>query len=269
MRRLLPEPSATDNAVLSDSEISDCYQWPSDEIGRPWVRANMVTSVDGRVTGSTRRSGDVSSAADRRVLRILRATCDAVLVGSTTALTETYGPVKIAAALADIRLSSGRTAEPKAVVATGSGRLPADCPWLTNPGGAIVLTCRTAKSGHLREVARVLVHGEQSVDLKAGIAELGRLGLRRILCEGGPTLLNSMLRAGLVDELCATTTPMLVGPVAPGMAGPGSLLAGPDWGEPPASLKLAGVLEEAGTLLCRWTINPHDRLPQATNAARP
>ena len=41
--------------------------------------------------------------------------------------------------------------------------------------------------------------------------ELAGLGLTQILCEGGPHLFGALHEAGLVDELCLTLAPCLVG----------------------------------------------------------
>jgi riboflavin biosynthesis pyrimidine reductase len=47
-------------------------------------------------------------------------------------------------------------------------------------------------------------------------------GVRSLLCEGGPILFGSLLRAGLVDELFLTISPVLVGGgELPITAGPG------------------------------------------------
>ncbi len=77
---------------------------------------------------------------------------------------------------------------------------------------------------------RVLVVGQDAaddtrepgdaLDLAAGLAALAGRGLTRVLAEGGPSLLADLLAADLVDELCVTTTPTLVGP------GPTRIVAG-------------------------------------------
>jgi riboflavin biosynthesis pyrimidine reductase len=70
-----------------------------------------------------------------------------------------------------------------------------------------------------------------------------------VLCEGGPHLLGEITRAGLLDELCLTITPQLAGDDAL------RILAG----SPPlrdAELTLAHILEENGTLITRWTVQP-------------
>ena len=79
----------------------------------------------------------------------------------------------------------------------------------------------------------------------AVVGELGRRGLHRVLCEGGPRLFGDLVAADLVDELCLTVAPVL----AAGEAG--RIAVGPP-GSPPRSLRLVGALEEDGVLLLRY-----------------
>ncbi|MEO6205229.1 MAG: dihydrofolate reductase family protein, partial [Mycobacteriales bacterium] len=75
------------------------------------------------------------------------------------------------------------------------------------------------------------------------LAALYARGLRRVLCEGGPQLFETLLGAGLVDELCLTVAPQLVG------SGP-RLLDGPA----AVQMELASMAEDEGVLLTRWTV---------------
>ena len=79
----------------------------------------------------------------------------------------------------------------------------------------------------------------------AVVDELGRRGLHRVLCEGGPRLFGDLVAADLVDELCLTVAPVL----AAGDAG--RIAVGPP-GSPPRPLRLVGALEEDGVLLLRY-----------------
>ncbi len=91
--------------------------------------------------------------------------------------------------------------------------------------------------------------GDRWVDITVAVERLHERDLGRILCEGGPTLLRSLLFAGLLDELCCTTAPRLVG------TGHRSLL-----GDQPLpdsiNLRLNGVLEGDGMLLARYGCRP-------------
>ena len=58
----------------------------------PWLRVNMVSTVDGAATGESGRSGSINNAVDKVVFDHLRATADVIVVGAGTARTESYGP---------------------------------------------------------------------------------------------------------------------------------------------------------------------------------
>jgi len=94
------------------------------------------------------------------------------------------------------------------------------------------------------ERAEVIVAGADRVDVRRAVAALRDLGHRHILCEGGPRLNAQLVAAGLVDELCLTISPMLVG------GGAARILDGTS---SPTGLRLAHVLTDNGFLFCRYT----------------
>ncbi|MCK0115598.1 riboflavin biosynthesis pyrimidine reductase [Isoptericola sp. CG 20/1183] len=218
------------------------------------VRVNMVASVDGGAWGDDGRSGSVNDAADWRVFRVLRALADVVLVGAGTARTESY------TALERPRGLEHHSARPlELALVTRSGRVPARTldgprlPWVvTGTAGAATAS---AAVGEDRLVVVPEVGG--AIDLEAGVVALAARGLGRVLCEGGPHLLGSMLEAGLVDELCVTTTPRLVG------AGPGRIVGGP--ADEPRPARLARLLAApSGTLLASWDLRHRAEAPVPT-----
>ncbi|MGE2735937.1 pyrimidine reductase family protein [Mycolicibacterium vaccae] len=168
------------------------------------VRANMIFSADGAAAFAG-RAGPLSEPLDQTLLRELRGFADVVLVGAGTARAEQYGPVRL-------RANGTRPLPPIAVVSR-SGALPDSL--FADPAQRHILVT-TAKSvaehGLTPDERRdVLVAGDESVDLAAAVGQLRARGLHRILCEGGPTLLDEMTAADLVDELCVTVSPTLAG----------------------------------------------------------
>ena len=78
----------------------------------------------------------------------------------------------------------------------------------------VVITAADAPPDRLSataELADVICAGDGVVDLSAGVAQLRERGVAHLVCEGGPTLLGALLAEGLVDELCTTLTPRVVG----------------------------------------------------------
>ena len=198
---------------------------------RPWLRVNMVASVDGAATGGNGKSGSLNNDADHAVFDALRAGADVIVVGAGTARTEGYGRAD-----RPIVLVTRRAEVPERLV---------DAP----PGTVLVAT--TAASPGL-EAARatlgedqVLTLGDDQVDLVALRDALVAHGWTSILCEGGPHLLRDLVDAGVVDEVCLTVVPLLAG------GGGGRILQGP---EVDADLSLTLLLEQDGTLLTRWFV---------------
>jgi riboflavin biosynthesis pyrimidine reductase len=78
----------------------------------------------------------------------------------------------------------------------------------------LVLTVADAPAAQLAravEVADVVVAGEGDVDLRRALAALAERGTRSVLAEGGPSLNGQLASAGLLDEVCLTLAPWLVG----------------------------------------------------------
>jgi riboflavin biosynthesis pyrimidine reductase len=219
--------------------------------GRPWLRANMISSVDG-ASSLSGRSGGLGGPADRMVFAVLRSLADVILVGAGTARAEHYGPVAPDGVWAGLR--TGKTPTPAIAVVSNSLDLDECSRLLTDaPASAqtIVLTTASApprRVSALGERARVVVSGLDQVDADAAVAALAGMGYRQILVEGGPHLLWQLANAGLIDELCLTTSPVLAGGDA------GRIVAATNESSTalPTSLSLAHVLAEGAFLLARY-----------------
>jgi riboflavin biosynthesis pyrimidine reductase len=243
MRRLLPAPAA-------DVAPEEAYADVPAADGRPGVRVNMVASLDGAITIDG-RSGGLGGDADRRVFRALRSLADVVLVGAGTARDEGYGPPVLSDEAQADRRARGQARLPRIAVVTGSLRIDwgsrffAEAPEDARP---IVVTSAAAPEDARRraaEVADVIVAGDDAVDLGAALAHLGASGVASVLCEGGPSLNRAVAAAGLLDELCLTVSPLLVGGDGPRMLA----------GDPPAAdgvpMRLHAAYEDDGFLFLR------------------
>ncbi|GAA1145840.1 dihydrofolate reductase family protein [Nocardioides aquiterrae] len=215
-----------------EADLATLYAAPAD----PWLRVNMVETLDGAATGESGRSGSINNAVDKVVYHQLRALADAIVVGAGTARIEGYAPV-----------------DRPTVVVSRRGQVP-DLLRGGTPGAVLLATCAGAE---LLDEARallgdehVLVLGADTVDLAALKDALVARGLTQLLCEGGPHLLRDLVAAGVADELCATIVPRLVGGEHP------RITQGPPVDVP---LRLHLLLEAEGTLLGRWTISSQRR----------
>jgi riboflavin biosynthesis pyrimidine reductase len=232
-----------DTGELDSRELAQLYAYPAPQ----WLRANMVASADGAGVFDGVSAG-LSSDADRQLFGLLRALADVIVAGAGTARAEGYRPARRRAELADLR--AGRTPTAPIALVSRSLNLDLSVPLFADaPPDArtIVITCADSPADRraaTEQVADVIVAGTAEVDLAEAFAVLGKRGLGRIVCEGGPTLLGQVLADGLLDELCLTVSPLLAGPGAP------RITAGPP--SPARPMALAHVLQDDGFLFCRY-----------------
>lgn len=245
-QRLLPGPVAD----LDEDAVRELYRHPWPSPGRrAWVRANMVSSLDGAATDASGNTAGLSSPADRRLLVLLRESADVLLVGAGTVRVQRYRPSRTLIA-----------------VLTRTGDLDPTIPLLdpAAPGPPdrarpLVLTTPGVRPDRRRALARsaeVVPVGDAVSDALAALA--GR-GLRRVLTEGGPTLLAAVAGAGELDELCLTVRGQLLGTPAPRILdGPAVTPASP------ATFQPASVLRSGDDLYLRSTVR---RPPEPSSPA--
>ena len=210
---------------LSDAELDEAYAVPS----RPWLRVNMISTLDGAATGPGGKSGGINNAADKRVFDTLRRLCDCVVVGAGTACAEGYRDLTKPLVLVSRRAS-----------------LPDQL--RDAPAGRVLLATCAAADGLDEARARlgddhVLVLGQHRVDLVALKRSLVERGFTSILGEGGPHLLRDLLAEGVVNELDLSVVPRLLAGEHPRIT---------DGAPVDVSLHPLLLLEESGTLLGRW-----------------
>ncbi|PXW36106.1 UNVERIFIED_CONTAM: riboflavin biosynthesis pyrimidine reductase [Williamsia faeni] len=174
------------------------------------VRANMVTSLDGQAAFDG-RVGQISGATDQALLKALRIFADVVLVGAGTVRAENYGPVVLKEAYQRVREQRGAMTPPQIAVVTTTGGLPETSRLRGATPRPIIITTTRARARAADCGADVIAVGDETVDLTEAVAALKDRGMKHILCEGGPTLLDALAGDDLVDELCLTVAPKFAG----------------------------------------------------------
>ncbi|WP_328751214.1 pyrimidine reductase family protein [Streptomyces sp. NBC_00285] len=262
MRRLFP---VTDETAIRSPEPGSGHDWSLAELatayaypelgpgpGTPevWLRANMVSTIDGAAQHDG-RSQPISTATDMRIFGTLRALADVVIAGAETVRQEGYRPARVRDEFAGMREAAGQGPVPAVAVITASLDLDFSLPLYTSPlVPTLILTGAAAAPDRIAAAekagARVVIAGDGvGVDPARAVRALAELGHTRLLTEGGPRLLGQLVAAGVLDELCLTLSPMLTAGGAQRIAGGPSVAV-------PARFVLDSLLEEDGFLFSRY-----------------
>jgi riboflavin biosynthesis pyrimidine reductase len=204
---------------LDENRLSDFYAYPDDPRSC-WVRGNMIASLDGGATADG-KSGALGGAGDRAVFSLMRQLADVVLVGAGTVRAENYSGAQFSPVQRQARQHRGQAEVPPIAVLTNSAMLDHDAKLFTRTDvPPLILTCADAvadATSRLGSVAEVIdASGSRSDRAEASVAlqSLADRGLFRVLVEGGPAILGMLIEHDLLDELCMTIAPLLVGGAA-------------------------------------------------------
>ena len=165
-----------------------------------WVRACMVSTLDGSAIGNDGVSGGISTPVDHENFLRLRRDCDVILVGAGTVRIEDYARTSVPLAAVSNRLDLAPT------LRLFSPDLPGARPLVLTTSAAA-----TRAPSWLSAAADLVICGDEHVDLVVAINALTDRGYRRIHCEGGPMLLGDLVSADLLDEVILSITPSFMG----------------------------------------------------------
>lgn len=172
---------------------------------RPLVTLIGAMSLDGKISTRTGESR-ISSWRDLRALHLMRSRHDAVMIGVGTLLHDNP--------LLTVRHVKGKS--PIRIIVDSSARTPPSSRIFSKGGPPVIVavTKRASKERveRLRQVgANVLLVGRDNVNLRTLLVRLHRLGIKRILLEGGGQMNWSMISNRLVDDIKLTVAPIIIG----------------------------------------------------------
>ena len=181
---------------------------------RPHLILKLAVSSDDRIGAANRKPVAISGEAARARVHLLRAQCDAVLVGIGTVLADDP--------LLTCRLPGMAARSPVRVVLDRALRLPATSR-LVHSARETPLWVMTSEPAEAPAAMRLGAAGAQVIGVSAAVLpqpgldwpavlrELAGRGVTRLLVEGGARVASSLVAAGLVDEVWLLRAPDAIG----------------------------------------------------------
>jgi diaminohydroxyphosphoribosylaminopyrimidine deaminase / 5-amino-6-(5-phosphoribosylamino)uracil reductase len=182
--------------------------------GRPHIILKLAVSADGKTGAAGRKPARISCEASMNEAHMLRATSDAILVGSGTVIADDPQ--------LNCRLPGMSDRSPVRVVLDGKLQTPLDSK-LVQTAKEIPLwlvTCKEAPAEaekKLKAAGAVVIRVPSlngRLDLQAAFLALGHCGITRALVEGGPMLSTALVQHDLVDEAIIVRSSKVLGPDA-------------------------------------------------------
>ena len=182
---------------------------------RPFVVATFAMTADGKVTTKNFGPVDFTSREDKLHLFRQRAMADAVLLGHTS-LERDNVRLGVPTELQELRIKRGQSRSPLRVIVSNKGRIDDRLKIFQSDISPILIfsTKRMPKrtQAALKDKATLHLVNTDKINLVAMLETLrSKYKVRRLACEGGPTLFRSLLERGLIDQLNLTIAPYLFG----------------------------------------------------------
>jgi len=179
--------------------------------GRPLVTLKMAMTLDGKTATAAGESQWITSPEARRHAHHLRSQVDAIMVGVNTVLADDPQLT--------VRLGRPIACQPLRIIMDSGLRTPLTARVLSQRlrKGTLIATIRRAPNARLARLRRrgisvlTLPSEREKVSLRACLKQLARMGINRLLIEGGSELAASALQSGVVDRLRLYIAPRLLG----------------------------------------------------------
>jgi len=173
---------------------------------KPHVILNAAMTLDGKIA-TKMGSSEISGEEDLLRVHRLRQESDAIMVGINTVLADDPR-------LTVHKISANPANNPLRVVVDSQARTPLSSRILSKDAPTIIAVSKKAPEDRVKQLgqhAKILVCGDEKVDLECLMENLGRQGIGTLMLEGGSTLNYSMITRGLVKEVRVCLAPRIVG----------------------------------------------------------
>jgi 5-amino-6-(5-phosphoribosylamino)uracil reductase len=171
-------------------------------------------SIDGYLDSVAVKRLPLSNEADLDRVDAVRAGCDAILVGAATVRNDNPRLLVRSPERRRARIARGLPANPTKVTVTASGRLDPCADFFATCAADKLVYAASPAAARLRQRlgdCATVIDAGRGVDLDRMCEDLHTRGVRRLMVEGGGTVLTQFLTRDLTDELQLVVAPFFVG----------------------------------------------------------
>ncbi len=175
-------------------------------MNRPYIVINCAMTADGKIANPSGEQLKISCDEDMKRVYQLRNESDAVLVGIHTVLSD---DPKLTVKEKYVKTPS----QPLRVVLDSKYRTPNDALVVNNKAKTIIFTTKKTGKKYPGNVETILCDADKEdfIDLKKMLSILSKKGVKKLMVEGGSTIIYNFIKHGLVDDFYVYIGPMILG----------------------------------------------------------
>ena len=175
-------------------------------MSRPYVIVNCAMSADGKIASPSGKQLRISDDEDIKRMYNLRNSCDAVLVGVNTILSDN----------SRLTVKEEYVKSPKnpiRVILDTHCRTPVNALAVDDKAKTLIIVNGLCSKNYVDnvEVIQCEVDSDGFIDLGKMLELLYNYGIKKLMVEGGSTVIWNFLKQGLVDDLFVYIGPLIVG----------------------------------------------------------
>ena len=182
---------------------------------KPFVFVNLAMSADGKLSTTERRQVKISGKSDFLRVDEIKAGSDAIMVGIGTVIADDPSLTVKSDRLKKERTERECEENPIRIIIDSEGRTPENAEILhKGPGRRIIAVSEKASDKNLERLspyADIIVAGKEKVDLGGVMEALSDIGVKKVMVEGGGTLIWSLFEEDLVDEFYTCIGNIIIG----------------------------------------------------------
>ena len=175
-------------------------------MSRPYVIINCAMSADGKIASPSGKQLRISNEEDIKRMYNLRNSCDAVLVGINTILSDNP----------KLTVKDEYVENPKnpiRIILDVHCRTKTDALAADEKAKTLIITSGECDKNYSStvEIIQCDVDYEGLIDLEKMLEILSGRGIKKLMVEGGSTVIWSFLKQGFVDDLYVFIGPVIIG----------------------------------------------------------
>ena len=179
-------------------------------MGIPVIIGNIATSLDGKIAPFDRSRTKISVDEDFLLRDLIRSESDGILIGGRTLLYDQPSLTIKNSDLISKRVNEGKEPQPAGICLCGNQLPLSDNHFFEVKGNRKIIICPDEAAVNYPG-CEIIHSGKGRPDIRTAMEKLYDCGIKKLMVEGGGTIMFEFLRLKLMREFYISIHPIIIG----------------------------------------------------------